>query len=159
MSERYKQFYENYKNKLYSYLVTRSGDSDVAQDIMQESFTRHFQHYGHEAVISPALLFTIARNALTDHFRYRNRFQITENIISQTDADVEGSLETKETTADINSALARLPDIDREILTLAVAGVPYKDIASTLQLTEANVKVRVHRARVRLREIMKKEVK
>lgn len=159
MSERYKQFYEDYKNKLFSYLVTRSGDYDVAQDIMQESFVRHFQHYGNEAVISPGLLFTIARNTLTDHFRYRNRFQITEDIIPRTEADEESLLETKETTAGINAALARLSEVDREIITLAVAGTPYKDIAFTLQITEANVKVRVHRARVKLREIMKEEVK
>ena len=159
MSERYKQFYEDYKNKLFSYLVTRSGDHDVAQDIMQESFARHFQHYGHDAAISPALLFTIARNALTDHFRYRNRFQVKGDIVLLTEADEERSLETKDAKDDIRAVLARLPDIDQEILTLAIAGAPYKDIATTLKLTEANVKVRVHRARVKLREIMKKEVK
>lgn len=159
MSEKYNLFYNQYKNKLFSYLLARSKDYEVAQDVMQESFTRHFQHYGQEAVISPALLFTIARNALTDHFRYQKRFRVSDDVTPQTDEREERSLETKETTAEVHAALEQLPAVDREILTLAVAGVHYKEIATTLKLTEANVKVRVHRARVKLRKILKKEVR
>ena len=159
MSEKYKKFYSEYKNKLFSYLLYKSGDHDVSRDIMQESFTRHFQHYGQEAVISPALLFTIARNALADHFRYQKRFPVTEQVISRTEANEERSLITKEETARIYEALNQLPEIDREILSLVVSGVPYKEIAATFELTESNVKVRIHRARVTLRKIMKNEVK
>ena len=126
---------------------------------MQESFTRHFQYYGHEAVISPSLLFTIARNALVDHFRYQKRFPVTEQVISQTEANEERSLITKQETSRIYTALNQLPEIDREILSLVVSGIPYKEIAVTFELTESNVKVRIHRARVTLRKIMKDEVK
>ena len=159
MSQNYKIFYEDYKNKLFSYLLKKSGNYDVSCDIMQESFARHFQHYGHDAVISPALLFTIARNALTDHFRYRDRFLESNDIIAQSEGDQERSLITKEETQKIHAAMDKIPEIDQEILSLAVAGVAYKDIASTMQLTEANVKVRVHRARSKLRQLMNNEVK
>ena len=159
MSQNYKIFYEDYKNKLFSYLLKKSGNYDVSCDIMQESFARHFQHYGHDAVISPALLFTIARNALTDHFRYRDRFLESNDIIAQSEGDQERSLISKEETQKIHAAMDKLPEIDQEILALAVAGVAYKDIASTMQLTEANVKVRVHRARSKLRQLMNNEVK
>jgi len=158
MSERYRKFYAQYKNKLFSYLMYKSGDYEVARDIMQESFTRHFKHYGNDAVISPALLFTIARNALVDHHRYSERFKIVEDLAPQTEAYEERSLAVKEQTARINAALDTLPKQDREILSLAVGGMAYKEIALIFGISEANVKVRVHRVRTKLRTMLKDEV-
>ncbi len=158
MSEKYQKFYREYKNKLFSYLIYKSGDSEVAKDIMQESFTRHFKHYGHEAAMSPALLFTIARNALVDHQRNQSKFLRAEHITPQTAADEEACLSAKELTARIHEAMDKLPELDRELLTLAVGGVAYKEIASTFGLSEANVKVRIHRTRTKLRQMLKNEV-
>ena len=159
MSEKYNTFYTEYKNKLFSYLLYKSGDYEVSRDIMQESFTRHFQHYGNNAVISPALLFTIARNALVDHHRYNERFQINEDVAPQTEAFEERTLIAKEQSERINKALDTFPEKDRELLAMAVGGVPYKEIALVLKISEANVKVRVHRIRTRLRQMLENEVK
>ena len=158
MSDKYRKFYEEYKNKLFSYLVYKSGDYEVSQDIMQESFARHFQSYSHEAVISPALLYTIARNAFVDHFRQQNKFPITENVIPQASVDEEKSFIAKEETSRMYNALNKLPEQDREILSLVVNGVAYKEIAEIFGLTVANVKVRIHRTRTKLRELMQNEV-
>ena len=157
MSERYRKFYCEYKNKLFSYLMYRSGDYDVASDIMQESFARHFKHYGRDAVISPALLFTIARNALVDHHRYSERFQVVEEAASRTEAPEEEAASLKEQTARINKAMHALPRQERELLSLAVEGVPYREIAAIFRISEGNVKVRVHRIRTRLRELLQNE--
>jgi RNA polymerase sigma-70 factor, ECF subfamily len=158
MSKKYQKFYDEYKNKLFSYLICKSGDHEVSKDIMQESFTRHFQHYGHDTVLSPALLFTIARNAFIDHLRHQDKFRITEKITPQIEAEQENTLIAKEQNDRITDAMKRLPEIDREILSLAVSGVAYKEIAETFQLSVANVKVRIHRARTRLRQMMKDKV-
>jgi RNA polymerase sigma-70 factor (ECF subfamily) len=158
MSEKYQSFYEEYKNKLFSYLIYKSGNADMSKDIMQESFTRHFQYYGHDAVLSPALLFTIARNALVDHWRQQKKLPIAEDMVSQIAADQEETFITQETTNRIYKTMNRLPELDREILTLAVGGVAYKEIAATFELTLENVKVRVHRSRAKLRQMMKNEV-
>lgn len=158
MSDSYKKFYSEYKNKLFSYLLYKSGDYEVASDIMQESFARHFQHYGNEAALSPALLYTIARNALIDHHRYRERFQIVENALPEETVDEAKSLDIRKQSKKINKALQKLPKQDRELLSLAVSGMPYKEIAVLLDISEANVKVRVHRIRIRLRTILNNEV-
>ena len=158
MSERYSLFYEEYKHKLYSYLVYKSRDREVSKDIMQESFTRHFQHYGNNTVLSPALLFTIARNAFIDHLRQKNKFQISENKKPQISAEQEDTLIARQENERILSAMKRLPELDREILLLAVGGVAYKDIAVTFKLSVSNIKIRVHRARIRLRQMMENEV-
>ncbi|BHH85494.1 hypothetical protein LA52FAK_37830 [Desulforhopalus sp. 52FAK] len=51
-------------------------------------------------------------------------------------------------------AMKKLNETDRELLVLAVNGLPYSEIANTLHLSTANVKVRIHRARTQLRKIM-----
>ena len=158
MSEKYRKFYEEYKNKLFSYLVYKSGDYEVSKDILQESFTRHFKYYDHETVISSALLYTIARNALVDHFRQQKKFPITENITPQAVVDEEKSFIAKEETNRMYNALNKIPEQDREILSLAVNGVVYKEIAEMFGLSVANVKVRIHRTRTKLRELLKSEV-
>jgi RNA polymerase sigma-70 factor (ECF subfamily) len=159
MTDKYTAFYQEYRNKLFSYLVYKSGNYELSRDIVQESFTRHFHHYGREAVISPALLFTIARHALVDHLRQQNKFQVVEKSIPKTSADAENSFIAREKSARVYEMMNRLPEQDREILTLAVTGVAYKEIAATFELNVANVKVRVHRARTRLRQMINDEVK
>ena len=161
MSEQYHKFYSEYKNKLFSYLMYKSGDYEVAQDIMQESFTRHFQHYGKEAVMSPALLFTIARNALSDHRRSQKKFLLVEDVkpqIEQLAGNEERTFLAKRESERVHQAMDQLPPQDREILSLAVAGVAYKEISAMFELSEGNIKVRIHRTRLKLREILKNEV-
>jgi RNA polymerase sigma-70 factor (ECF subfamily) len=52
-------------------------------------------------------------------------------------------------------ALNILPEEEREVLSLAVSSeLPYSEIASIMNLTEANVKVKIHRARQKLKEIL-----
>lgn len=159
MVEKYQQFYTDYKNQLFSYLLYKSRDSDVASDIMQESFTRHFKHYGQQAVISPALLFTIARNALIDYQRDQFKSDKVEPPPQHTFPDGESTLIIKEQQRHVHDAMAKLSEQDREILTLAVGGMAYKEIAAIYDLSIANVKVRIHRSRAKIRTLLNNTVK
>jgi len=157
MQERYKKFYNQYKNKLFSYLVYLSGDTETSKDVMQESFTRHFQHYRNDVALSPALLFTIARNALIDHHRFQNRFKDDPDFIEQVAVDEEKSILVKEECKRVRQSLRKLSHTDQEILALAVGGMPYKEIASVVGASEASIKVRIHRARIKLRQMLSDE--
>ena len=54
------------------------------------------------------------------------------------------------------AALKKLGDDERDILALVISGdLSYREIASILGTTEANIKVKVHRARVKLKNILK----
>lgn len=154
----YQRFYTDQKNRLFSYLITRCGDREVAQDITQESFTRHFKQYGTaQNTLLPSLLFTIARNALVDYQRNRYK-QNTLNLPQVVIPDEETTYIRKEEHSRILQAMGKLPGQDQEILTLAVGGMAYKDIGALLDLSIANVKVRVHRARKTLRELLRNKV-
>lgn len=159
MVEKYQQFYIDYKHKLFSYLLYKSGDNEVASDIMQESFTRHFKHYGKQAIISPSLLFTIARNALIDYQRGQAKFYSAEIPTQSASPDEESAFLVKEENNRIYTAMEQLPEQDREMLTLAVGGMAYKEIAAIFNLSTTNVKVRIHRTRTKLRKILNTKVK
>ena len=158
MSESYKKFYTEYKSKLYSYLLYKSEDAEIAQDIMQESFARHFKHYGQQPAASPALLFTIARNALVDHQRTEVSQRGPKRPNSQTAEDQESLYISKEVSSQVYKAINRLSEQDREILALAVGGVPYKEIATMFDMSISNIKIRIHRTRKRLQRMLAKEV-
>ncbi len=158
MVEEYQQFYTDYKNKLFNYLRYKSGNSDVAQDIMQESFARHFKHYGRQAVLSPTLLFTIARNTLVDYQRRQAKFGNTEFTTQKTTPDEESAFIAKEEQSQVHDAIAMLPEQNREILILAVGGMSYKEIATIFKISIANVKVKIHRSRTKLRDILNSRV-
>jgi len=154
MIKKYRQFYEEYKNKLFRYLMFRCGDYEVSRDIMQESFTRHYQYSMNGPEASPAVLFTIARNALVDYQRHENNFTLIQDYAPQPPRDLEADCIAREECRIVAEAFSRLPGEDREILGLVVSGLPYSQIGETLGLSETNIKVRVHRARVRLRDIL-----
>ena len=125
---------------------------------MQESFTRHFKHYGRQAVKSPALLFAIARNTLVDYQRGRAKLYDTEIPKQKAALDAESSCIAKEEYLRIHEAIETLPEQDREILVLAVGGMAYKEIAAIFNMSIANVKVKIHRSRNRLRKVLNTEV-
>lgn len=158
MVEEYHQFYTDYKNKLFNYLRYKSGNNEIAHDIVQESFTKHFKHYGRQAVNSPALLFTIARNILVDYQRGQTKIYNTKVPKQEAVPDAESLCIVKEEHSRIQGAIGTLPEQDREILLLAVGGMAYKEIAAIFNLSIANVKVKIHRSRTKLREILNNTV-
>ena len=56
----------------------------------------------------------------------------------------------------MEKALGRLPTREQKLLALAASGMRYSQIAAAFGLSEANVKVVVHRARVKLRQLLEK---
>jgi RNA polymerase sigma factor (sigma-70 family) len=153
MIKKYRRFYEEYKTKLFRYLLFRCGDYELSRDIMQESFTRHYQHSRNSPDVSPAFLFTIARNALVDYQRHENNYTLIQDYAPQPSSNLEADLIMREECRAVEAAFNKLPREDREILALVVNGLPYRQIGEILGLNESNIKVRVHRARERLRDM------
>lgn len=150
-------FYQKYRESFFAYLLRFTGDTELAGEIMQESFTRYLERYGHQPY-EPRLLYAIGRNAALDAFR-RKRQTIQLNW-EPPDADhnQEQRLIVKQSYRRMQQALSELPEADRDVLLLAASGdLAYREIAAVVGITEANVKVRVHRARAKLRNIMKKD--
>ena len=146
----YLSFYREHKDRLFAYVMRMTGEYYLSSDIMQESFTRYFEHYGNKTE-SVSLLYTIARNALFDHARKQWRTTQLESDQEDCSSNQEQALMVREEYRQVLSAMQMLEKDERDILALAVSGVlSYRKIASIAGISEANVKVKVHRARLKL---------
>lgn len=70
---KFRQFYIDNGDKLFGYLLRKSGNTHLAADLVQETFTRYLERYRNREQ-SPALLFTIGRNLFYDQMRFIKRF-------------------------------------------------------------------------------------
>lgn len=154
--EKFGSFYENYHKTLFTYLMRMTGDYHLASDIMQESFTRCLERYeGKE--LKGSLLFTIARHTLFDQLRNRRRnTELREDPIDPSRSQ-EQDLMVKLEYRQVLKALHGLNPDERDILALAISdGLSYRDVASIVGISVENVKVRVHRARHKLKKILQR---
>lgn len=152
--EPYRIFYERYHASLFGHLFRLCGDEDLALDISQESFTRYLQHYG-AGESNAALLFRIARNALYDHFRQRKQECPIEGLEMPSGVDPERGVIVRERYRRVVAAMAQLSDRERELLSLVLTQhLKYREIASLADISEANVKVIIHRARKKLQQVL-----
>lgn len=155
--EQFRRFYQKYRESFFAYLVRFTGNCDLAGEIMQESFTRYLERYGHLPP-EPRLLYAIGRNAALDAFRRNRRMTFINEETPDPDCDQEKRLVVKQTYRRVQRALLKLSSGERDVLSLVVSGdLTYREIGDLIGITEANVKVRVHRARVKLKNLMKKE--
>ena len=145
-------FYNKYKDRLLAYLIRLTGDYHLSNDIVQESFTRYLEHYGCTEK-SPSLLFAIARNALFDIMRNAQRRARFEETQQNPVKNPEDQLIKRDEYRQILSAWEKLGPSERDILGLVINGqLSYREIANITGFSEANVKVKIHRARVKLKQ-------
>jgi len=131
-----------------------TGDYYLSGDILQETFTRYLEKYGEEGQ-NPALLYTIARNAVVDSHRKRRRDTPLLDEQEPSTNNPETDMMVREDFRRVLAAMQELEPKERDILSLVVSsGLPYREIARISGTSEANVKVRIHRARVKLKKMI-----
>ena len=102
-------------------------------------------------------LFRIAHNrCLAQVSRRRSTVAIEDEPIDLEDPspNAERQLSQEQQVERLHQAVRRLPLIYREVITLTLEGLPYKDIAQVLGIGESNVGVRLNRARQMLRTLI-----
>ncbi len=138
----------------FAYLMRSTGDYYLASDIMQESFTRCLERYGKDPQ-SASVLYTIGRNLIYDNARKQKRNAQLETDQNNLIDDHEHYLMVREQYRQVLCAMQTLETDERDILALTVSSpLSYREISAVTGISEANVKVKVHRARVKLRKII-----
>ncbi len=158
------QFFAREALHLRGYLASLVGDAD-AGDLVQETFVR--AQRARETCDGRALgpwIRRIARNIAIDHLRHSGRAVIPGSGdvaatagagCTATNADPERSAIRDEMNDCIGEFVRRLPERDAEIILLSeMRGLPDQEIAKTLGITLGAAKIRIHRARARLRGAM-----
>jgi RNA polymerase sigma-70 factor (ECF subfamily) len=133
------------------------GDEHTARDIVQHVFLRLCDQPAEELEGRLAQwLFAVCRNRAIDCLRSRKRsaasgdFELPRCAGKEPDPAVVA--ERHDLAEQIGRLIADLPAGQREAISLWAEGMSYRDIAETLETSEGNVRVLMHRAIKRLRE-------
>lgn len=153
------ELYNQYHHIVYTYLLRLTGSQDAAEDLMQETFYRAIRSAGgYRGDCPPAgWLCTIARRLFADQVRRwtrdrDHRGEVEWAELPDLGEGPEAAALRHEVRRHINEVLQSLPESSRMALLLRDAdGLPYETIAEVLDMSLANVKVTIHRARLRFR--------
>ena len=148
------RLYRDNRERVLRFLLHLTGDVELARDLVQETFARYLSRYGRDSE-QAGLLFTIARNAGLDALRRRRTSTLPERETADPRRDPEHQLIDRQEMDRVLAAIRRLDDTDRQLVAfLATSTFSYREIGRLLDLSETNVKVRVHRARLKLKALM-----
>lgn len=128
-----------------------------AEDVTQEVFVklmRAIRKYEEREVPFAAWILRVTRNASLDHVRSRRQIPVEEVRISE-----NGQEQTAfEYTHALRTALAELPESQREVLVLRhIGGLSPNEIADRLGKTEASVQGLHHRGRAALKVALREQ--
>ena len=148
--------------KLLNWLVATGSSYAQSCDLVQETFLKLWKMRDEilddDAAVS-GLVFTIARNLRKNETRDLRREVLTDEIPEDPDAASTPPATSPSDTIYLRrrliAAFAKLPPLLREAYTLfQIAEMSISEIARETNATESLVKVRIHRAKNKLREIL-----
>ena len=142
---------------LRAFAISLCGNVDRADDLVQETLLRAWANLNsfEPGTNMSAWLFTILRNLFRSEYRKRRR------EVADGDGSYAETLKTQPEQAsrvefeEFRTALAKLPQDQREALLLVGAsGFSYEEAAAICECAVGTIKSRVNRARTRLAELM-----
>ena len=160
MLEQYQQAIAQYRQRVYSFAHYSLRAREDAEDITQEVFIKLWQNWqkiDHDKL--NAWLMRVAHNAVIDLVRRRkNPAELIDDYAepedqASTSEEASAKVDQEAFREELMSSICALDDPFRSIIIMRdVQGMSYTDIQHTLDMSESQVKVYLHRARRRLRE-------
>jgi RNA polymerase sigma-70 factor (ECF subfamily) len=157
LSTHFIEAYDLYADELYRFCLFKVSDSERAQDLVQDVFARYWQtlRKSQEITYPRALLFTIARNRITDWYRKKKEDSLDAlqdegiEFAGQTGIDIERNAQYVE----ILKAVDTLDESSREAVLLRFTeGWTPAEIAELHNESANAVSVRLNRAIKKLQD-------
>lgn len=159
--ETYTALFLEYQQPLCRYLTRISGSKEIAEELLQETFYRAMLslRQGELRQVRP-WLYKVARHLYID---WQRKQAAEQKMRERVEREAEGvspygnpeqSLQSSERKARIQAILRQMPERMRTILYLReIEEFSYQELADTLDLSMSQVKVYLHRARERFRQL------
>jgi RNA polymerase sigma-70 factor (ECF subfamily) len=154
--ERFEAAYRELYAPICGYALRRVREPEDAAEVIAETFAtlwRRFDRCPQGDELRP-WLFGVARRVLANQRRgERRRSALSERLAAQVEAGTTPYPD--EAPSELTRAFASLSDSDRELLSLvAWEGLTREELAAALGTNRAVVRLRLHRARKRLRDAL-----
>ena len=168
----YQKIYDSYARKVLNFVYRMVHSLEEAEDLTQETFVAVYQKLGtlQDSDKFEAWLFRIARNFIYQRYRKRAPAAVsidapsedgrlmTELVDGRKNPDEE--YQTQELEGVITDVIADLPEKYREVFVLsALQHLSYQEIADIVGRSIPSVKTDIHRARLEVRDSVKKYLK
>lgn len=158
MEDRVKSIWNAFSHELYKYVRSKVNSDYDAEDILQDIFIKIHKniHKVNEQSKLKAWLYKIAKNTIIDYYR-KNKGR-TVDI-----ASIDKALEEEDDAHNMNKEISRclkkmieeLPEKYQEIIELYdIQGMKHKEISEKLGLSLSGSKMRVHRGKELLKQIL-----
>lgn len=151
----FKKLFEENSKRVFNLCYGYTGDADVANDLMQETFIKVWQNldkFRNQSQLS-TWIYRIGVNTCLSHLRSAKRKpteELNDYIIENHTEEVS---EKSEQIAALYRAIAQLEENERIIITMVLEEIPYAEIAEVSGISEGNLRVRIHRIKHKLTEI------
>lgn len=151
----FKEIFDKNSKKIFHLCYGYTGDHDSANDLLQETFLKVWQNldkFRNKSLIS-TWIYRIAVNTCLTYLRAEKRQakdELTDNIIEN---KVEEYSDKNEQVALLYTSISKLEENDRLIITMVLDELPYNEIAEIANISEGNLRVRIHRIKQKLTEI------
>jgi len=140
-----------YSDRLYRFVLKNIRDVQKAEDIVQDSYEKLWKNVDNvNAEKVKSYLFTTAYHTMIDRIRKEKRSSFSEDLNLNEESHENNYSDLSEI---LKEAVDRLPEVQRMVLLLRdYEGYSYKEIGELANLSEAQVKVYIYRARVFLKK-------
>lgn len=159
-SEAFGRIYDIYADRIYRHIYYRTGNVEDARDLTQEVFMKAWQGLPkYKRTKTPFLgwLFTISHNRIIDFYRTKKNYAyLNDEIIMETrEKSPEKLAEDQFTQQKVRRVILQLPAEQQQVIIMSfIEGFEYSEIAAALNKSEGNIRVIIHRALKKMREIL-----
>jgi RNA polymerase sigma-70 factor (ECF subfamily) len=150
--------FERYHRRIFNFLARLTMERDIAEDLTQNVFLRIIKYKTsyREGLKFQSWIYQVARNVFSDHYQStKNKYAgfIDVEKVSDFIQDADDTSRQDEQEKLLQQSMALLTDEQRELLVLTrFQHMKYEEVATIMDTSVANIKVKVHRAIAKLRE-------
>ncbi len=162
-SEAFAGLYEAYYDKIFRYVMFKTGDTLEAEDLTEEVFLRMLESIGSfkwQGYPFTSWLFRIAHNLVIDYYRKSGRQKKTSlddamRVVGSDGVDVDRKLDIELSIKEVKDAMGGLTQLQQEVLSLRFAGgLSVAETAEAMGKKENAVKALQHAAIKKLRTLL-----
>lgn len=163
-------FYEHVlplKDQLFRLALRMVQNREEAEDIVQDTLLKVWNRRSSWAMIDnmDAFCMTVCRNLALDHLKRQEHQSLSLDELTETTQrqgptgnPVEEHLLQQDRIQWVHRMMNRLPEKQRTCMQLRdIEGLPYKEIAQIMGITEEQVKINIFRARKTIKERIKQQ--
>ncbi len=154
-------FYNTYKDKIYRFIYFKVSSKEKAQDLLGDTFIKIYDYIreGNDIDNFQAFLYKTARNLVIDFYRAKKEDISLDDAPEITSSvDMEKQVGDKIAVENIKKYLSCIKSEYREAVHLHFfENFSFSEIATIIDQSEGNVRVRVYRGIKQLKEALKEK--